>query len=409
MPNSSSPTPAPASDRHPLRLMAVLCALMGFASISTDFYLPAMPAMGHALHASAGEMERTVAGYLVGFSLGQLFWGPVGDRFGRKRPIGIGLVLFIIGSAGCALSGSANEVIAWRVVQSSGACASVVLSRAMVRDLYGPERAGQMMSTLITVMAIAPLIGPLLGGEILALAGWRAIFWTLVAVGVITGIGLATVPETLPPERRGTASLVQAFGDYRLLVRDRVVMGCALIGGAYYFGVYAYIAGSPFVFITYSGLSPSAYGMLFGLGIVSIMAANMLNVRLLPRYGSAPLIKAGALVSGLSGVALGLAARTGWGGLAALAVPCFIFCGASGLMVANTMARAMNHRPQQAGAVSALLGAAQYGFGMLGSFSVSLLANGTPMPMGGIIAASGVAAVLAAYAMPRAHSRPYQG
>jgi len=149
---------------------------MGFASISTDLYLPAMLAMGRALSADAGTVEMTVSGYLIGFSVGQLLWGPIADRFGRRLPVAIGLALFAIGSAGCALAGRTGAMIGWRVVQAVGACAGVVLARAMVCDLYAGERAAQMLSTLMTMMAIAPLLGPLAGGQILALAGWRAIF-----------------------------------------------------------------------------------------------------------------------------------------------------------------------------------------------------------------------------------------
>jgi len=157
-------------------VLAVLSLLMGFASISTDLYLPAMPEMSRSLHSNPGLVELTISGYLIGFSLGQLLWGPISDRYGRRPSIGVGLVLFVIGSAGCALSGSVLTIIGWRVVQAIGACASVALSRAMVRDLYEGNRAAQMLSTVIAVMAIAPLVGPLVGGQILALAGWRAIF-----------------------------------------------------------------------------------------------------------------------------------------------------------------------------------------------------------------------------------------
>ncbi|MGO4837121.1 MFS transporter, partial [Rhizobiaceae sp. 2RAB30] len=165
---------------QPWRLLATLSALMGFASISTDLYLPAMPAMGASLGADPGQIEFTISGFLVGFSLGQLFWGAISDKYGRRVPIALGMILFIIGSAGCAMSQSIDAVITWRVVQALGACAGVVLSRAMVRDLYEGPRAAQMLSGLMAVMAIAPILGPIVGGQIAALAGWRAIFWALV-------------------------------------------------------------------------------------------------------------------------------------------------------------------------------------------------------------------------------------
>ncbi|MDB6034127.1 MAG: drug transporter protein, partial [Verrucomicrobiales bacterium] len=175
-----SPSARAEAGRHSWRVLLILSALMGFASISTDLYLPAMPTMGRALRAGTGTVEWTISGYLIGFSLGQLLWGPIGDRLGRRLPVALGLILFVIGSAGCALADSAWGMIGWRVLQAVGACAGVVLARAMVRDLYEGDRAAQMLSTLMAVMAIAPLLGPIVGGQILALAGWRAIFWTLV-------------------------------------------------------------------------------------------------------------------------------------------------------------------------------------------------------------------------------------
>src|SRR4051812_37382649 len=250
---------------------------MGFASISTDLYLPAMPAMGRALGADAGTVELTVSGCLIGFSLGQLLWGPIGDRYGRRGPVAIGLVLFVIGSAGCALAGSAAGMIGWRVVQAVGACAGVVLARAMVRDLYEGERAAQMLSTLMTVMAIAPLLGPVLGGQILALAGWRAIFWTLVGVGLLTLAAVLAMPETLPANRRNREPLSRALVRYGDLIRQPRLLGYAGAGGFFYGGIFTYVAGTPFAYITYHHVPPQLYGLLFALGIVGIMAANLAN------------------------------------------------------------------------------------------------------------------------------------
>jgi MFS transporter, DHA1 family, multidrug resistance protein len=232
-------------------VLIVLSTLLGFASISTDLYLPAMPAMGRTLGADAGTVEWTVSGYLIGFSLGQLLWGPVGDRFGRRLPVAIGLMLFVVGSAGCAMAGSAWQMIGWRVVQAIGACAGVVLARAMVRDLYEGERAAQMLSMLMTVMATAPLLGPIVGAQILALAGWRAIFWTLVGIGLATLAALFTLPETLPRERRNAEKLARAFARYGELLRHRALLGYAGAGGFFYGGMFAYVAGTPLAYISY--------------------------------------------------------------------------------------------------------------------------------------------------------------
>jgi DHA1 family bicyclomycin/chloramphenicol resistance-like MFS transporter len=379
------------------RVLAVLSALMGFASISTDFYLPALPTMAASLGSDQGTVELTISGYLVGFSLGQLLWGPIGDRYGRRGPVAIGLVLFVIGSAGCALSASAPAMIGWRVVQAVGACAGVVLARAMVRDLYAGNRAAQMLSTLMMVMGIAPLIGPLLGAQILAFAGWRAIFWTLVGVGLLTIGAVSKLPDTLPPERRNTAPLLHAFCRYGRLLRERRLLAFAGTGGFFFAGTFAYIAGSPFAYITYHHLPAQFYGLLFGAGIVGLMVTNLLNSRLVMRLGIEPLLLAGNFMAMLAGIALAIDAWTGWGGLAGLAVPMFVFVSATGLIIANSVAGALAAYPQQAGTVSALVGTIHYGSGILGSALVGILADGTPWPMGLVIAITGIGGLLCAW------------
>lgn len=218
---------------HGWGVLAILSLLMAFASISTDLYLPAMPQMAVSLHASAGAVELTISGYLIGFSLGQLLWGPISDRRGRRLPIAAGLLLFIAGSAGRALATSAPMLVGFRALQAVGACASVVLARAMVRDLYTGTRAVQMMSTLMTVMAIAPLIGPSVGGLIVHLASWRAVFWTLVGVGLVTLALLRALPETLPPARRSTEPLRRALATYAGLVGHKRLLGYAGAGGCF--------------------------------------------------------------------------------------------------------------------------------------------------------------------------------
>jgi len=387
-------------DDHPRwHVLAVLSVLMGFASISTDLYLPAMPAMAQNFHAGAGAIEMSVSGYLIGFSLGQLAWGPVSDRYGRLVPIGIGLVMFIIGSAGCALSGSAAALVGWRVVQALGACAGVTLGRAMVRDLYAGDQAARMLSTLLTVMAVAPLLGPSVGGQILALAGWRAIFWTLVGIGAATLAALFMLPETLPAARRNQTPLMHAFGGYVQLLRHRQMMFHAGASGFFYGGVFAYIAGSPFAFIGYYHVTPQFYGVLFGAGIIGIMATNLINARLVVKYGITRLLRAGTSGAALAAAVLALDARTGWGGLWGLVLPLFIFVGLNGFIVANSIAGVLGFFPTRAGAASALVGAIQYGAGIAGSALVGALANGTPWPMGGVIAFSGIGSAACAWAL----------
>lgn len=371
-------------------VLAVLSMLMGFASISTDLYLPAMPLMAQSLVAETGMIELTISGYLIGFSLGQLLWGPISDRYGRRPSVAAGLVLFVFGSAGCALATSAQILIAWRVVQAVGACAGVALSRAMVRDFYQGNRAAQMLSTLITVMTIAPLIGPTVGGQIVALAGWRAIFWVLVGVGLATLCALMSIPETLPVARRNQEHLGLAMLRYLTLLKNRRLLGYVGTGAFLYAGMYAYIAGTPFAYISYYHVPVQKYGLLFAVGIVGIMLANMLNARLVLRHGYDRVLLVGCYAGAFSALVTAFAAGSGWGGLWGLVIPLFIFASTTGLIVANSITGAMALFPERAGAVSALTGALQYGSGILGSGLVGLFADNTPWPMGWVIGVCGI-------------------
>jgi len=380
-----------------LWFLAILCLLMGFGSISTDLYLPAMPAMGLALRAKPGAIELTVSAYLLGFSLGQLAWGPVSDRYGRRTPIALGLMLFILGSAACALSTSAVLLIVGRVVQALGACASVVLARAMVRDLYSGSRAARMLSTLMMVMAIAPLLGPIVGGQILLIGSWRAIFWTLVGVGVATLGALFTLPETLPDHKRNRQPFARALTSYFSVLGNRRLAAYIGAGGFFYGGLFAYVAGSPFAYINFYHLSPQRYGVVFAAGAGGIMATNLVNARLVTRLSSDKLLRIGTGAAAVAAIATAIDAYSGWGGFTGLALPVFLFTSMTGFVVANSIVGALQDFPERAGAISALIGATQYGSGVMGSALVGVFADGTPWSMGWVIALSGVGSALSAW------------
>jgi DHA1 family bicyclomycin/chloramphenicol resistance-like MFS transporter len=387
------------TENQDIRLLSILSALMSFASISTDLYLPALPAMRESLHADSGSVELTISGYLIGFSLGQLFWGPIGDRYGRRLPIRLGLFLFVLGSAGCALSTSVPMMIGWRMLQAVGACASVVLARAMIRDLYAGHQAARMLSMLMTAMAIAPLIAPSVGGLILHVASWPAIFWTLVGIGMLMLWALSVLPETLPPPRRTRHSFAAAFLGYGSLLRQPRLRAHAGAGGCLYGGMFAYVAGTPGAYITHHHVSAQHYGLLFALGIVGIMGANQINSRLVRRFGIERMIRLGGVLATLAAAAAALTAWHDWGGLWGLVTPLFFFASATGFIVANTIVGAMDTCPQRAGAVSALIGAIQYGSGILGSACVGHFADGTPFPMALTIAGFAAGSLLFALAL----------
>jgi MFS transporter, DHA1 family, multidrug resistance protein len=401
--HSTKPPAATAATpgRPDPRVLVVLSALMAFGSIATDMYLPALPALGAALRADPGQIEMTLSGYLVGFSLGQLLWGPVGDRHGRRGPIAVGLALFVVGSVGCALSNTAWQMTGWRVVQAVGACAGPVLARAIVRDLYARERAAQVLSTLMLVMGIGPLLGPILGGQILAVWSWQGIFWALAGFGLLALVGLSTLPETLPRARRDPQRLGEALLGYVALARGPGLLGYALPGAFFYGGLFAHIAGTPFAYIDYYHVPPQAYGLLFGANVAGMMAANLLNARLVTRLGADRLLRLGTGGAAFAGLVLALDARFGWGGLAGLVIPLFLYVSMLGFVVANSVAGALAAFPHKAGAASALLGATHYGAGMLGTAMVGWFADGTPWTMGWIVGAGGVGRLSAAMLLVR--------
>lgn len=237
-------------------------------SLSVDICLPAMPVMQKALQ---GNVELTITGFLLGFSVGQIFWGPISDKYGRRKPLFAGLLLFIIGSVGCALSQTMVEIIIWRVIQALGACTGPMLSRAMIRDLYDKTKAAEMLSTLMIVMAIAPIAGPLLGGKILVISSWHSIFGLLAVIGALLFLSVMLLPETLSEAHVNQGSLWSAYAKYKVLIRNRPFVIYTFCVTFFYVGAYAYIAGSPLVYIQYFGVKPENYGYLFGIKMIATL------------------------------------------------------------------------------------------------------------------------------------------
>lgn len=365
--------------------IVILGALMAFTSLSTDIYLPAMPMMAAELQ---GNVELTITGFLIGFSFAQLIWGPISDRIGRRIPLFIGMVLFVIGSAGCALSNDMPQIVFWRVFQAFGACTGPMLARAMIRDLYARTRAAQMLSTLVIISAIAPVIGPLLGGQIVTIASWRAVFWLLVMMGAAMFIALWWLPETLPGEKRLTTPISSAFGNYASLLKNREFMRYTLCVSFFYVAAYAFIAGSPFVYISYYHVDPQHYGWLFAVNIIGVMALSSVNRRLVQRHPLHTLLRVAAFVAALATVLLALSVKTHIGGMVAMVLTIFIFFSMNGIVAAASTAAALDTVPSNlAGSASALIGSLQYGSGIVSSLLLSVFSDGTPWAMAWIMMA----------------------
>ncbi|WP_195994633.1 multidrug effflux MFS transporter [Citrobacter portucalensis] len=376
-------SPVTTASQTGLTFILILSGLMAFTSLSTDIYLPAMPTMAEDLH---GNVELTITGFLIGFTIAQLIWGPISDHMGRRKPLFIGMVLFIIGSAGCALSTSITQIVFWRVFQALGACTGPMLARAMIRDLFARTRAAQMLSTLVLVMAIAPIAGPLIGGQIIRLSTWHSIFWLLVVIGALMFISLNWLPETLPEDKRVKASLAGAFRNYRSLLTNGRFMRYTLSLTFYYVGAYAFITGSPFVYISYYHVDPQHYGWLFALNIIGVMAMSVVNRRLVQRHALEQLLKYATMLAALAAVALALLVKLESGGIVAIIVSIFLLFSMNGIIAATSTAAALDAVPNIAGSASALIGALQYGSGIISSLLLAAFSYGTPWTMAWIIA-----------------------
>ncbi len=391
--NQLAHTQSATAKKTGLSFLLILSALMAVTSLSTDIYLPAMPVMAKDLQ---GDAELTITGFLIGFCIAQLIWGPISDRYGRRRPLFIGLGLFIIGSIGCALSTDIVQIVFWRVFQALGACTGPMLARAMIRDLFSRNRAAQMLSTLMIIMAIAPIAGPLIGGQMIKVTSWHAIFWLLAIIGTLMLMSLFWLPETLPAEKRSPASVTRAFQNYYALLTNTRYMRFTLCLTFYYVAAYAFITGSPFVYITYFGVDPQHYGWLFAVNVVGLMAVSMVNRRLVHCYPLETLLRNAVFIATIAAIVLAVTTGLGIGGITVIVEAVFVFFSMNGIIAATSTACALDAVPNVAGSASALMGALQYGSGIISSLLLAIFSDGTPWTMGWIIALFTAASALMA-------------
>ncbi|MBJ7417867.1 MAG: Bcr/CflA family multidrug efflux MFS transporter [Niveispirillum sp.] len=359
--------------------VVVMGFLTMFGPMAIDMYLPALPSIGADLHADQAAVQMTLSIFLIGYGAGQLLWGPLGDRYGRKGPAAIGVALFILASAGCALAPDIWSLTAWRFLHGVGACAAPVIARAMVRDSFDRDRGASVMSLMMLVMGVAPMLAPLAGGQVLDHVGWRGIFWCLCVFGLLAGLGLLTVKETARPVGNRSGGLLS---NYALLLLDRRFMGYALSSGFVFAGMFAYISGTPFVYIEHFGVAPEHFGFLFGINVVALMIANVVNSRLVLRFGVDRMMGWGILATAGIGAVLIVTGGFGIGGVFGVAIPLFFYLGALGLVGSNGMAGSLAAFPHMAGTASSLSGALQLTIGAVaGGIVGALSTGGSPLPM----------------------------
>ncbi len=393
--SSPTETPAPASR---LRIYLLLGALIAFPSLSIDMYLPAFPSIQAYFHTGAGQVQRTLAVFSVGFAIGQLFFGPLSDRLGRKRPLIGGILLYLVGVLGALFAPNIEIFTLARLIQALGGCAAALIGRAMVRDLFHEREAARVFSILMLIMGLAPILAPLIGGQLLIFTGWQGIFILLMVFATASLIAvILTLPETLPPARRETRGLGTVFTVYGGLLSDRKFCAYTFSMAFASSGMFAYITGSPFVFIRLHGVPPQYYGLLFGSNALGLIGCSQFNRYLLRRHTDRAILRRALAVTAIAGIALGLAGWLDLGGLAGLMAPLFVCISSLGFILPNATAAAMNRSGGHAGSAAALLGGIQFATASSSSTLVSALEDGTALPMCGTI----MGLVLAAFTVNR--------
>jgi DHA1 family bicyclomycin/chloramphenicol resistance-like MFS transporter len=378
-----------------IELIVILGGLTAFAPMAIDMYLPSMPTLEHAFGASTAEVQRTLAAFFLGFALGQALYGPIADRFGRKPPLYVGLTLFGLASAACALAQSVESLTVLRFFQAIGACSGVVIARAMVRDLFAPQETARVYSALMLVMGVAPILAPLLGGYLLLWSSWRAIFWLVTAFALISLIAVTfRLPETHDRARAHPLSLGAVLTRYAGLLGSRHFMGYALSGGLNTAGMFAYIAGSPFVFIELYHVPAEHFGWIFGTNAAGLIFAAQVNGRIVHHYGADRILRFGNLLQTIAGLILLVTAATGVGGFWGIAIPLFVYIGCVGIVSPNALAMAMAPQGAQAGSASAMVGTLQFSVAAVAATAVGAIPQETALPMALIIAVCGTLGLL---------------
>ena len=379
-----------------LRTILILGALSAFGPLAIDFYLPAFPAMATAFGTDEKHIQLTLAAYFLGLSIGQLAYGPVADRFGRRIPLLVGVGLFTLASVACAYAPNLEWLICARFVQALGGCAGMVISRAVVSDKCDAVGSAKVFSQLMLVMGLAPILAPMLGGLLVNLYGWQSIFIGLTLFSALASTAVALwLPESLP-DYVPRQPLSGALRQYGRLLTDSIFLGHALTGGIAIAGMFAYIAGSPFVFIKLYGVPAEHFGWLFGTNAAGFILVAQVNARLLAKRGPAFLLSRAVWIYLFAGLGLLAISALRPTSLWPLLIPLFICIASLGCILPNASACAMNGQGARAGSASAMLGCLQFSVAAGAAALVAALHDGTAVPMALVISLCGLLVVGAA-------------
>ncbi len=378
-----------------LAMTLLLGLLVSFAPMTIDLYLPAFPIMARDLATDAESIQLTLSVYMVGFALSQTIFGPISDRFGRKPTIMIGTSIYLVASVACALATTVEQLIVFRLFQSIGAAAAPVVARAVVRDMFTREEAARMYSVVTTVVAIAPVVAPVLGGFIVVWLGWRANFWVLTGFGASAMLlVIVMLPETNRNPDPNATRIGQMLRNFATMLSNRAYLGYVLTVMGNFSGLFAYLLGASFVLVDQLGMSPTSFGLSFGAASVGFMSGAFLGSRIVRYAGVERMCLAGTFFTAAGGALVFVLIWSDVISIWSIIVPTIVYFFGMGMSQPNIQAGAISPYPQMAGAAASLLGLAQYVSAGLLSMVLALFAFDQTFLLATIMGTSGVFAFL---------------
>lgn len=364
------------------RIAIVLGLLSAIGPFAIDMYLPALPSIGKDLGAETSVTQLSLLAFFISFALAQLLYGPLSDMWGRKLPLYLGIGIFLLASIGCALATDIETLIAFRFIQGIGGAAGMVIPRAVVRDMHTGVEAARLMSLLMLVFSISPILAPLTGSGVIALFGWRGVFWAVMIAAFIGLALLATqLDETRPKEDRAESNIGSALAAYGRLLGDRNFLTLAFIGGLAISSFLIYLANSPFILIEHYGLTPTQYSFAFSVNAVSFFAVSQLTGMLGARFGLVRVMRMAVAGFAFTMVALAVVMGAGFTQLPVLAVFLFVGYGFLGLVIPTSGVLALEDHGEIAGTASSLMGTLQFVASAIIIAISSIFADGTAVPM----------------------------
>jgi DHA1 family bicyclomycin/chloramphenicol resistance-like MFS transporter len=382
-----------------LALTMLLGLLTALGPLSTDMYLPSLPTIASALQTSTAAVQLTLSVFLIGFAAGQVIYGPLADRHGRKPPLIAGLVLFTAASIGCAVAPTIEILVAMRFLQALGASGPIVLARTVVRDLYEGPRAGRELSRMGTIMGFVPAAAPVLGGVMHTVFGWQSTFLFCALFGLIAiAVVVTKLPETIRSRSQEALSLVGILRGFAVLTRHRGFLAYMALLSLTYGGLFAYISASSFVLQGVYRLSEFAFGIAFAIGVLGYIAGTLLAQRIVPRLGLARTIGLGVVFLAAGGLLMLAAVILGPGHPAEIVLPMVVYLIGVGLVMPQTMASALQPFPDRAGAASSLLGLVQMLTAATIGIGIGKTLDGGALPLPLTLAATGIASLVVFHA-----------